>query len=438
MGQSSWLSALSSGERADLEARIDDYFRQWNAGRPFSPASFLPSGSPRYRAVVAVELIVTDMELRAKNGQRVLVENYLRSVKDDLTFALPGLLAEEYLVRSRYDRPPEFEEYRYRYPASFTQAVAEIRTRVRASGMRGPRAGTRADEQRVTGDPKLGDRGLGYQLGRAIGKGAFGEVYEAEAPGGVRVAVKRTFRSLDHPATRAELDALDALRTLSHPFLLQPHAYWTQDRQLHVAMELADGSLEGEIVTSLNNGVQGVPTGKLITFLEQAAAALDFLHSHGITHRDVKPSNLLLQHGYAKVADFGLARRQMAAVVGGQDPIGTPLFMAPEVWFGRVGFASDQYSLAATYVLARQGQQYLRWISGQDTDGGIPDVIRLLVRFPKSERQVLERALAGELADRYPSCTEFVKALQACLTTPDWVGRAAAKVRILFGGNQHH
>ena len=84
-----------------------------------------------------------------------------------------------------------------------------------------------------------------YQLLRRLGSGAFGEVFEALAPGGVKVAVKRILRSVDHPASKSEKESLEAIKRLSHPFLLQTNAYWILHDQLVIVMELAEGSLHG-------------------------------------------------------------------------------------------------------------------------------------------------------------------------------------------------
>ena len=197
---------------------------------------------------------------------------------------------------------------------------------------------------------------LQYKLIRRIGHGAYGEVYEAEAPGGVRVAVKRILRSIDHPAGRSELEALEAMKTVSHPFLLQTQAYWVYRDQLIIVMELAEGSLADRIESYKEKGQPGVPPEELIPYFDQAAEALDYLHGQNVSHRDIKPQNLLYLKGYAKVADFGLARVHEHTQTSVGEHIGTPMYMAPEAWGKRISLHSDQYSLAATYVTARLGR----------------------------------------------------------------------------------
>ena len=260
--------------------------------------------------------------------------------------------------------------------------------------------------------------GLNYNLIRLIGYGNFGEVYEAEAPGGVRVAVKRILRTIDHPTGQSELAALEAMKTLSHPFLLQTQAYWVYRDQLIIVMELAEGSLDDRLDYYRQKGHTGIPPAELIPYFSQSAEALDYLHSLNVSHRDIKPQNLLYLKGYAKVADFGLARvhRHTQTTVG--QLMGTPMYMAPEAWGMKISFHSDQYSLAATYVTARLGRgmfpSELVYELAMYHLEQPPDLNPL----PAKEQEVLLRALAKNPDERYPNCREFVEALRDAVLPP--------------------
>ena len=241
----------------------------------------------------------------------------------------------------------------------------------------------------------------GYNLVKVIGKGQYGEVWLAMAPGGIEVAVKKVMFPTGHRATQAELRALELIKGLRHPLLLQVHAYWIVGDQLMIVMELAEDSLED--VLEKHTG-DGIPRGKLFGYMREASEAIDFLHGEGVLHRDIKPANLLLLKEHVKVADFGIA---MSGQFGRDDllvkanTLGTPLYMAPELWNKQAGPRSDQYSLAVTYLELRLGREPDFDDNDRVVVGGVPE----------AEQVVLRKALSEDPVDRFETCTEFAAAL---------------------------
>jgi len=133
-------------------------------------------------------------------------------------------------------------------------------------------------------------------------------------------------------------------------------------------------------------------------------------------HRDIKPENLLLIEGHIKVADFGLALRMSEADPGS----GTPRYMAPEVWGGKSNKHTDQYSLAAAYVELRLGrplfpQTDLADLMAQHLKGK-PD----LGSLSDGEQKALHRAMAKAPEKRFPSCVEFMEAVERALARKTW------------------
>ena len=256
----------------------------------------------------------------------------------------------------------------------------------------------------------------GYTVLRKLGDGSYGDVYEARAPGGFRVAIKQLRRS--GASNQGEIESLEAMKAMSHPFLVQMHAYWVEEDSLEIVMELAAGSLAGRLEHHVGKGRTGVPTEELIPYFEQAGEALDYLHAQKVSHRDVKPENLLLLKGYAKVADFGLAREHEHNTTQVATEQGTPLYMAPEVWARKVSLHSDQYSLASTYVMARLGRRLFQGKNlfelAYQHSNETPD----LEPLPLPEQKVLLKALSKEPDGRYPSCSAFAKALRTAVFPP--------------------
>ncbi len=261
--------------------------------------------------------------------------------------------------------------------------------------------------------------GGGYILKKPLGAGQYGEVFLAEAPGGIEVAIKRLFRPLSDEGSKRELQALDLIRSLRHPYLMTTHAFWEEEDRLHIVMELADESLMDRFNAYRAKGQPGIPVNELLRFFTEAAEALDFLHHQPkpILHRDIKPANLLYLEGHAKVADFGLARLYAENLTSATF-CGTPLYMAPEIWREQISVHSDQYSLAAAYAEMCQGKRVYAGTSQaalcQQHMGAPPE----LVGFNEAEQKVLRKAMAKDPNQRFPSCLSFMQALAVAHAPP--------------------
>src|SRR5262249_31162454 len=155
---------------------------------------------------------------------------------------------------------------------------------------------------------------------------------------------KRILRPMEDEEAQREMEALERMKEVRHPFLLQTHSCFLADNHLFVVMELADGTLRDRMKECQKTNKRLIPLAEVLRYFHESAEVLDYMHSQHVLHRDIKPQNILILRGHAKVADFGLAllqqsQRALLTATG----CGTPAYMAPEVWRGKVGPQSDQY-----------------------------------------------------------------------------------------------
>jgi eukaryotic-like serine/threonine-protein kinase len=276
----------------------------------------------------------------------------------------------------------------------------------------------------------LPDRYTGPQ---PIGQGGMGEIYRAtDTVLGRVVAVKVLAQryALDQAVReRFTREALAAARLSGNSNIVTIFDVGEHGGRPFIVMEyLAGGSLEERLRT---DGAE--PPARVLSWLEQAASALDAAHRAGVVHRDVKPANLLLdRNDGVHVADFGIAS---AAGLGSLTQTGTVLgtasYLSPEQAQGeRATPASDRYSLGVVAFELLTGRRPFEADSvaaeaAQHVTASIPSVCEVDPSAPCELDPVFEKALAKNPAERFGSCAELVVSLRHALED------AAGTTRIL-------
>src|SRR3954469_19274705 len=251
----------------------------------------------------------------------------------------------------------------------------------------------------------------GYGLIERLGGGGFGDVWKAEAPGGLHKAIKFVFgdlRGAGENGQRAEqeLKALKRVKEVRHPYILSLERYDIIDGQLMIVMELADRTLWDRFRECRTQGLPGIPRPELLSYMEETAEALDLMNSqYQLQHLDIKPQNLFLVHNHVKVANFGLVKDMegsQASVTGGI----TPVYAAPETFEGTVTRFSDQYSLGIVYQELLTGQ---RPFAGANVRQLILQHLQAqpnLSSLEENDRPIIARVLSKTPDQRFPTCSD--------------------------------
>uniref|UniRef100_UPI0014701E9E serine/threonine-protein kinase n=1 Tax=Streptosporangium amethystogenes TaxID=2002 RepID=UPI0014701E9E len=201
------------------------------------------------------------------------------------------------------------------------------------------------------GDPqRLGE----YWLAGRLGAGGQGVVYDAYDEDGTRVAIKVLHTSngaSQHVARMAkEVRAAQRVASFCTARILQAHL---EGPRPYIVSEFVDGLSLGRVVQG-GRRFQGDDLHRLAIGVATALAAI---HEAGVIHRDLKPDNILLGPDGPRLIDFGIARTAEMSLTPTGMPIGTPPYMAPEIFEGRrAGAAADVFSWGAILLFAVTGE----------------------------------------------------------------------------------
>ncbi|MGH8932240.1 MAG: serine/threonine-protein kinase [Egibacteraceae bacterium] len=280
------------------------------------------------------------------------------------------------------------------------------------------------DALAVSAQPRI--LGRRYLLEERIASGGMASVWRAHDEVLARtVAVKVLHDHLSSDAAfreRFRREAVTAAR-LAHPNIVSLYDTGTDGDQVYLVMEFVDGPTLRDVITE----VGALEIGQVAAIGERVARALDYAHSRGLVHRDVKPANILIgQDGTVKVADFGIAKAdQDSDLTRTGMVLGTAAYVAPEqVLANPLDGKADQYSLGCVLYEAVTGRRPFKGHSPVATaaqrlerDPLPPRSIR--ADIPRGLEQIVGRCLTREKSGRFPSCGQLADALSAFAQAED-------------------
>jgi eukaryotic-like serine/threonine-protein kinase len=273
-----------------------------------------------------------------------------------------------------------------------------------------------------------------YEIKDVLGKGGMGSVYRGfDSAISRAVAIKAITKTsvgeqdLKHIMQRFRHEA-QAVGRLVHPGIVQIYDYGEDDEVAYIVMELVNGKtlsqhLQQEVAYEVR---------EVAEIIRQLLDALGHAHAAGVIHRDVKPSNILINNdGRIKISDFGIARIESSQLTQVGDVLGTPHYMAPEQFLGsEVGLQADLYSVGVIAYELLTGRKpftgnsaaVMHQVMNKQPDN--PSSLNPTLS-PLIDR-VLHKALAKKRDERFQNAREFADAFQEAIEATLNAGAAPA------------
>jgi len=261
-----------------------------------------------------------------------------------------------------------------------------------------------------------------YEILGELGQGAMGVVYKAQDPRINRMVAIKTIRFSDDFEEKQAKEAKERFfkeaelaGKLSHPSIISIHDLGEDYELTYMAMEL----LEGKDLDYYCREKNLLPLRKILDIIADAADALDYAHSHGVIHRDVKPGNImLLNNGKIKVTDFGIAKAVSSSQTKSGIILGTPNYMSPEQINGMpLDGRSDVFSLGAVFFQLLTGNlpfggKTITELFYQITQVKHPSPRQFNPKVIKPVEQLIDKTLAKNADKRFQRAGDFARYLR--------------------------
>ncbi|WHZ14036.1 MAG: Serine/threonine protein kinase [Nitrospira sp.] len=261
-----------------------------------------------------------------------------------------------------------------------------------------------------------------YQILKELGRGAMGVVYLGKDPTIQRFVAIKTMR-LDEIDNDDELKQFrdrffreaESNGRLSHPNIITVYDAGEQDGLAYIAMEY----LEGTMLSCYCQKTTLLPAKQALQIVAAVADALDYAHSQGVVHRDVKPANIMImKQRLVKVMDFGIAKMASASKTQTSMILGTPRYMSPEQATGKdVDGRSDVFSLGIVLFELLSGErpfdaENMPALVMRIAKAPHPPLLKYRRDLPTRVQSILDRALQKEIPNRYRHAGDLAQDLR--------------------------
>jgi len=273
-------------------------------------------------------------------------------------------------------------------------------------------------------DERRSERFGRYEILAELGRGAMGVVYKARDPKINRVVAVKTISLAGQPPEEEReyrerfFREAEAAGRVSHPGIVTIFDVGEEPetRAPYIVMEFVGGQSLDKL---LSRDDHKLPVETALQLTLELAEALDCAHAQGVVHRDLKPANILLtEDGHAKIADFGVAKLNLANHTLAGRALGTPAYMSPEQLNGEaVDGRSDLFSLGVVLYTVLTGYRPFQGNSATTVSFKVVNrdplpVTVLDAELPQRLDYIIARAMAKDPAERYQRGMEMVLDIQ--------------------------
>jgi len=270
---------------------------------------------------------------------------------------------------------------------------------------------------------QVGSEFLGYRMEELIGQGGMGVVFRAYDLRLKRIVALKLIApdlALDERFHARFARETELAMSLEHPNVVPVYDAGDVDGRFYLAMRLVEGTDLGALLRAEG----ALEPARALAICGQVANALDAAHAKGLVHRDVKPSNVLLdQSEHVYLADFGLTRRldEQGVLASEGRSVGTPAYLAPEqIEGGSVDGRADIYSLGCLLYECLTGDApfshgsrlAMAWAHLEEEP---PSASERNSDLPHAIDSVIHKAMAKSPDERYPTCAALIAAAEEAL-----------------------